>query len=100
MYILIKRDPISHKYERNFGKVDALLAYFGGILSIVVASVGVIMTSYNKLEFQVNQLKNLYSFKKNKSFDADSFNFFKGIFYYFVSKLYNVGAIKKFIPKM
>ena len=58
------------------------------------------MSSYNKLSFEVNQMKNLYSFKKNKPFNADSFNIFKAIVYFVMSKLYNISALKNYLPKM
>jgi hypothetical protein len=97
---IFKRDPISHKYDRNFGKIDTLFAYIGGLLSTVVGIAGAFMSSYNKLSFEVNQMKNLYSFKKNKPFNADSFNIFKAIVYFVMSKLYNISALKNYLPKM
>lgn len=96
--ILLQRDPISRKYDRSFGKIDTLFAYIGGLLGTFMGLAGVFMNWYNKIEFEVNQMKHLYSFKNKKSFDTDSFNIFRGLVYYVLSKLYNLG-LKKYLPK-
>lgn len=89
--IQMKRDPINYKYTRSFGKLDKLFAYIGGLISSVVGFAGIFLGWYNKLEFEVEQMKYLYYFKKNKPFDTDSFNIFKALPYYFLSKLYSWG---------
>lgn len=71
----ISKSPQKFTYTQTYMKIDAVIAYVGGLIGSII-SIFFVMNAFSGTAFLISAAQKVFKYNKNIEIDSRSFNFF------------------------